>query len=103
MAQFGIPKMFLYLKVHQVKGHNLGIPKTFLSFYILGTSSKSAHFWDLKNVHFYLMYFKYGSRRWLCESKHVAIFIIDNKLVVFWLNQLLEYLFNKDLAFVWVI
>jgi hypothetical protein len=29
---------------------------------------------------------------WLHELKHVAIFIIDSKLVVFWLNQLLEYL-----------
>ena len=32
------------------------------------------------------------ARWWSYESKHVAIFIIDNKLVVFWLNQLLEYL-----------
>ena len=28
----------------------------------------------------------------LYESKHVATFIIDNKLVVFWLNLLWEYL-----------
>jgi len=28
----------------------------------------------------------------LYESKHVATFMIDNKLVVYWLNQLLEYL-----------
>jgi len=28
--------------------------------------------------------------RWLYESKHVATYTIDNKLVVFWLNQILE-------------
>ena len=29
---------------------------------------------------------------WLYESKHVAIYKIYNKLFVFWLNQILEYL-----------
>jgi len=29
---------------------------------------------------------------WLYGLKHVATFMIDNKLVVFWLNELLEYL-----------
>jgi hypothetical protein len=32
---------------------------------------------------------------WLYESKHVAIFIIDKKLVVFWLNQLFNEKFHQ--------
>ena len=27
---------------------------------------------------------------WLYEPKHVATFMIDNKLIVFWLNQRLD-------------
>ena len=35
---------------------------------------------------------------WFHESKHVATFIIDNKLVVFWLNLLLEYLSENTIG-----
>jgi len=41
------------------------------------------------------MYLKYGSRIGLMMtlwSKYVAIFMIDNKVVLFWLNKLLEYI-----------
>jgi len=50
-------------------------------------------FWDPKNVHFHLIYLKHGSiiflmiTVWVETCRH-----FDNKIVVFWLNLLLEYL-----------
>ena len=80
-------------KVRQVKVHIFGIPKCLQQWQNVDTDEVgiTVIIITLKHNHVFLK----KCSNWPdsdYESKHVVTFIIDNKLVVFWLNLLLEYL-----------